>query len=160
MARSAREVLWDQWRKRIKRQQASGLTIAEFCRREALNRQSFHLWKRKLCRPTHVRQVADHDTSSQRFGKRKAVSGQRSQSRQAAPSARAHRRAKFLQVPFASVQAPLAPMQGSPWFELVLVDGTILRLPQQNIEALLAVLRVLRGERSHQPRPRGDRDDA
>ena len=144
MARSAREVRRDQWRKWINRQRASGLTIAEFCRREALNRQSFHLWKRKLGR-----------TAAQ------SISGQRSRSRRAAvPSARPHRRVKFLQVPFASVQVPLTSVQGSSWFELVLVDGTILRLPQQNIEALLAVLRELRGERSHQSRPLGDRDDA
>ena len=115
MARSASEVLGDQWRKRIKRQRASGLTIAEFCRREALNRQSFHLWKRKL-------------------GLGRAV----------ASSERPQRRAKFLQVPL----TPTLTVQGSSWFELVLADGTILRLPQQNIGALLAVLRELRGEQT------------
>jgi hypothetical protein len=36
--------------------------------------------------------------------------------------------------------------------ELVLADGTILRLPQQNLAALITVLRVLRGERLDLPR--------
>jgi hypothetical protein len=54
------------------------------------------------------------------------------------------RPAEFLQVP---VQAA----QGSPWIELALADGTILRVPQQNLAALIAALRVLRGERLELP---------
>jgi hypothetical protein len=45
------------------------------------------------------------------------------------------------------LQLPIAVSRGSPWIELALADGTILRLPQQNLAALVAVLRVLRGER-------------
>ena len=48
MARQVNQVLWDQWRQRIERQRASGLSIAEFCRRENISRQGFHVWKRKL----------------------------------------------------------------------------------------------------------------
>lgn len=32
----------------------------------------------------------------------------------------------------------------SPWIELILADGTLIRLPQQNREALLTVLRPAR----------------
>ena len=45
------------------------------------------------------------------------------------------------------LQLPVTAAQGSPWIELALADGTILRLPQQNLAAMIAALRVLRGER-------------
>ena len=38
-----------------------------------------------------------------------------------------------------------------PWIELAMADGTILRLPQQNLAALVTALRVLRGERLELP---------
>ena len=44
-------------------------------------------------------------------------------------------------VPF--VQLPLAPASTSPWIELVLVEGTIIRVPQQNLTALQTVLHAL-----------------
>jgi len=49
------------------------------------------------------------------------------------------------------LQLPVTAAQGSPWIELALADGTILRLPQQNLAALVAALRVLRGERLELP---------
>jgi hypothetical protein len=45
------------------------------------------------------------------------------------------------------LQLPVRAAQATPWIELAMADGTILRLPQQNLAALIAVLRVLRGER-------------
>jgi hypothetical protein len=44
------------------------------------------------------------------------------------------------------LQLPVTAARPSPWIELVLADGTVLRLPSQNVAALLAVVRVLRGE--------------
>jgi hypothetical protein len=49
------------------------------------------------------------------------------------------------------LQLPVTAAQGSPWMELALADGTVLRLPQQNLAALVAALRVLRGERLELP---------
>jgi len=49
------------------------------------------------------------------------------------------------------LQLPVTAAQGSPWIELALADGTILRLPQQNLTALITALRVLRGERLELP---------
>ena len=37
-----------QWRERIRRQQASGLTVAAYCRQNRLAESSFFAWKRKL----------------------------------------------------------------------------------------------------------------
>src|SRR3954452_3645103 len=36
------------WRERIGRQQASGLTIAQFCAQEGIARSKFHAWKRRF----------------------------------------------------------------------------------------------------------------
>ncbi len=38
----------DEWREIIARQQASGLTVAAFCRRAQLSPVSFFAWRRKL----------------------------------------------------------------------------------------------------------------
>ena len=56
------------------------------------------------------------------------------------------------------LQLPLAAGPQSPWIELALADGTVVRVPQQNITAVLAVLRVLRGE--SRDMTLGERDDA
>jgi hypothetical protein len=37
-------------------------------------------------------------------------------------------------------------VQSSPWIELTLVDGTLVRVPQENLTARTTLLRVLRGD--------------
>jgi hypothetical protein len=49
------------------------------------------------------------------------------------------------------LQLPVAAAQTMPWIELAMADGTILRLPQQNLAALITALRVLRGEQLELP---------
>ena len=49
------------------------------------------------------------------------------------------------------LQLPVTAVQTMPWIELAMADGTILRLPQQNLAALITALRVLRGERLELP---------
>jgi hypothetical protein len=36
------------WRERVRRQEASGLTIAQFCTQECVARSKFHAWKRRF----------------------------------------------------------------------------------------------------------------
>jgi len=49
MARGQRDPeLERQWRERMVRWQASGLTVREFCRRQGLLETSFYYWKREL----------------------------------------------------------------------------------------------------------------
>jgi hypothetical protein len=48
MARTPDPKLHATWRDRIRRQQASGLTIAQFCAQEGIARSKFHAWKRRL----------------------------------------------------------------------------------------------------------------
>jgi hypothetical protein len=135
MARPRKQVLWDQWRRRIERQQRSGQSIAAFCRSENVSPQAFYAWKRKLrdaaCAPADSpsRGAAAHARRSARVGERRSPG-----------ETTAGHAPEFLQLPVTATPR-------SPWIELALADGTVLRLPQQNVAALVTVLRVLRGER-------------
>ncbi|MGO9273161.1 MAG: IS66 family insertion sequence element accessory protein TnpA [Terriglobia bacterium] len=121
MSRQVNSVLWNEWRQRLKRQRESGLSICEFCRRENLSPHTFHSWRRKL-------PAATREPSAMRPARQGRTA-------MAAPP----RPGGFLQLPV--VRAPQ-----SPWIELSLADGTVVRVPQQNTAAVLAVLRELRGE--------------
>ncbi len=48
MARTPNPRLHALWRDRIRRQEASGLTIAQFCAQEFVARSKFHAWKRRF----------------------------------------------------------------------------------------------------------------
>jgi hypothetical protein len=134
MARRVNEILWDQWRQRIARQRASGLSITAFCREEQVAPHSFHVWKRKLGG------AASKAAPAQPTGRQSAaVASRRRACRPPVRAAERVRSAEFLQL-------PVAPVRSSPWIELTLPEGTVMRLPQQNLAALVTVLRVLRDE--------------
>jgi len=142
-ARKVNQVLWDQWRRRVKRQRESGLSIAEFCRREKVSAHSFHGWKRKLRQP-----------GSRRGTSRPAGAAKRSGKRRATVTPRQGRRHAVAAVPGGSpgfVELPVAAVRPSPFIEVALADGTLIRLPQQNVAALVAMPRVLRGGRGQLP---------
>jgi transposase-like protein len=145
MTRQVNQVLWDQWRQRMKRQRESALSIAEFCRREDISAHSFYVWRRNLRQAASRRQDPRADAKLQRPRQRGAVVTSRRRFRQtlvgpAVPPCPTN----FLQLPVTAAQA-------MPWIELAMADGTILRLPQQNLAALITALRVLRGERLELP---------
>jgi hypothetical protein len=48
MPRPANPALEALWRRRLRQQPDSGLTIDQFCRREGVSTASFHAWKRRL----------------------------------------------------------------------------------------------------------------
>ena len=145
MTRQVNQVLWDQWRQRIKRQRESGLSIAEFCRRENISAHGFYVWRRNL-RETSLRRREPRADSQLRPSHRRsaAVTSRHPFRKASVEPAASPRPTNFLQLPVTARQA-------APWIELVMADGTILRLPQQNLAALIAVLRVLRGERLELP---------
>ena len=145
MTRQVNQIRWDKWRQRIEGQRESGLSIAEFCRRENISTPGFYVWRRKLRQalprrrqlreeagPRHSRQRGAAVTSRRRLGN--ALVGP------TVPPCPT----KFLQLPVTAAPA-------APWIELAMADGTILRLPQQNLAALITALRVLRGERWELP---------
>ena len=45
---STRRTSADRWRRILQQQQASGLTVAAFCRRAEISQPSFYAWRRKL----------------------------------------------------------------------------------------------------------------
>ncbi len=130
MSRQVNPMRWNEWRQRLKRQRESGLSISEFCRQENLSPHTFYLWRRKL-RPA-TRGASTAQRAHPAHGESVARRG-------AAGSAALPRPTGFLQL-------PMTPGPQSPWIELSLADGTVVRVPQQNIAAVLAVLRELRGE--------------
>jgi transposase-like protein len=145
MAREVNQVLRDQWRQRIKRQRESGLSIAEFCRREDISSHGFYVWRRNLRQAASTRHKSRGKARFQHSRRRSAVVTSRHPLRRTlvgptAPSC-----------PPDFLQLPVAASQSAPWIELALADGTILRLPQQNLAALITALRVLRGERLELP---------
>ena len=145
MPRQANQVLRDQWRQRIKRQRKSGLSIAEFCRRENISAHGFYVWRRNLREVSRRRREPRADARLQRSRRRSAVVTSRRPLRNALVGSAAPLCATdFLQLPVAA-----APTM--PWIELAMADGTILRLPQQNLTRAVTALRVLRGERLELP---------
>jgi len=45
---STRKTAADRWRRILRQQQASGLTVAAFCRQAEVSQPSFYSWRRKL----------------------------------------------------------------------------------------------------------------
>lgn len=140
MARKVNSVLWDQWRQRLTRQRASGLPIAAFCRKEGVAQAAFYAWRRKLRISTPAQPSSGADGGGRRPRKQRAALARRRRPHYAATSlAEPGHAADFLQL-------PVRPARSSPWIELSLVDGTLVRIPQENLVALTTLLKVLRGE--------------
>ncbi|MHB8970751.1 MAG: IS66 family insertion sequence element accessory protein TnpA [Pirellulaceae bacterium] len=127
MARKVNLELRETWRQRIERQRGSGRTVSEFSRQEGVSTASFYRWQQKVG----------------------AVPAARTKST-------AHRRPAKTTVPIGKtvspvrtdatfVQLPLASAPTNPWIELMLTDGTLIRLPQQNLAALQVVLHACDG---------------
>ena len=117
--------LREQWRLRIEDQRQSGLTVAEFCRREGVSSATFYSWRRKL--------LGKSPSRSKRTARRQPAG---TPTPGVGPEPKAPSDATF-------VQLPLTPASTSPWIEMVLVEGTIIRVPQQNLTALQTVLHAL-----------------
>jgi hypothetical protein len=138
MSRQINQVLWDRWRQRIERQLASRLSIVAFCRKEGVSPAAFHAWKRKVgnlpCQPSSA-------VASARGARRRPIAASLRPGPQHLPasSTTAPRAADFLQLPVRGTRS-------SPWIELSLVDGTLVRVPQDNLAALTTLLRALRGD--------------
>ena len=136
MTRRVNQVLWEEWRQRMERQQESGLSIVEFCRQEGVSAVTFHTWKRKLRGAARGRSAADA-----------VARGRRSADRADEPRRRPLRPQEDATAHSASfLQLPVLGARSGPWIELTLVDGTIVRIPQQNLAALQTVFTILRAE--------------
>jgi hypothetical protein len=126
MTRKVNQELRDAWRQRIEQQRRSGLTVAEFSRQEGVSTASFYRWQQEL--------DAVPAAPAQRTARPRPA-------KTTAPTART---VSPLRTDARFVQLPLASTSSNPWIELMLTDGTLIRLPQQNLAALQAVLHARR----------------
>ncbi len=119
------------WQKLLEQKQRSGLTVVEFCQREGLSPSAYYSWRRKLhgpqARPTPQTAAMGRKGAQTRRKEKASVS--------AGPSG------AFVQVPLPAVVA-----SADAWIEVVLIEGTVIRLPQQNLAALQTILRSLDGK--------------
>jgi hypothetical protein len=106
------------WRKRVERQRRSGVSVAEYCRREGFSTGSFYTWRRRL------------GTAREKVGKNTAGRGRQPTSAGRAP------RGGFVQVPLAV----------EPLFDVRFADGTVLSVPVAYLAATLETLRVSQSE--------------
>lgn len=107
--------VWEERRAWISKQEASGLSAAQFCRENGLHVGRFHTWRHRL-----AQESAD---KSQGVG------------RQTGGRETKH---AFVQLP--SPVATVASASSATWIEVSSADGVVVRVPASNSAALQAVL--------------------
>ena len=113
MGRVADPKLASLWRERVEHQQRSGMSIAEYCRREGFSTGSFYAWKRRL------------RTSRTAVGKKRRRDPQQ-------VAVGRGRRGGFVQVPLAVESA----------IEVRFADGTVVSVPTEHLAMTLKLLKA------------------
>jgi hypothetical protein len=134
-------VLLTEWRERLKRQSESGLTVEAFCEKEGVSTSMFYRWQRHFQNPLAGPTASEAGDTAHRRGKKRG--GRPRRQPEAAPATEL-----ATKPPREFVRLPVRSVRSMPWIELTLVDGTVIRIPQENHAALIAVLRTLRPESS------------
>ena len=136
MSRALKESRRSVWQDRLARQVSSGLTVAEFCRREGVSAPSLYHWRKRLSVEAQEASSANGRCGRRRPSKTQSQSaGSRVNDRSAASGISRGSSSLSVEGPgFVPVSLPASP--ASPWIELVLVDGSVIRLPQQDLRAL------------------------
>jgi hypothetical protein len=115
------------WQERLKRFSRSGLSIAEFCRREHLSQPSFFLWRKRLHSSTLPQPVLT-DTGS-RPGSAASTAESRKNSRSSSPPSS-----------FVELLPPCSA--GQAIVEIELPNGARVRLPEPRPELLVAAIQA------------------
>jgi len=115
MGRRIDQTVWDERREWIQKHHNSGLSMAAFCREYDLKISQFHSWRQKLTGTATRKPEVKRNASNS-----------------IAPS----RSSAFVQLP-----APVT--SNSPWVEVSLASGSVVRVPASNLPALKMVLSVL-----------------
>ena len=110
--------VWEERRAWIGKQEASGLSAAQFCRENGLHVARFHSWRHRLAQES--------------AGKSQGV-GRRTGGRKT--------RQAFVQLP--SPVATVVSASSASWIEVSSADGVVVRVPASNLTALQAVLSSL-----------------
>jgi hypothetical protein len=135
-------VLVTEWRERLKRQSESGLTVDAFCQREGVSTSMFYRWQRHFQNPSPGATASEAADTAPRPGKKRGGRPGRPPANGAPASEPATKS------PPGFLRLPVRNARSMPWIELTLVDGTVVRIPQENHAALSIVLRTLRPESS------------
>ena len=107
-----------QWRKALSRQQRSGVTAREFCRREGVKESAFHFWKRELTR-------RDAESPARHVGNRSSIG----------------RRERAARLPsLVPVMIGPANLQHTAAIEVVLSQGVSVRVAAGCDEAMLRMV--------------------
>lgn len=135
-------VLLTDWRERLRRQSESGLTIEAFCQQEGVSTSMFYRWQRHFQNPSAEPAASEAGDTAHHRGKKRGGRPRRQQT-EAMPATE-----PATKPPREFLRLPVRNVRSMPWIELTLVDGTVIRIPQENHTALSAVLRMLRPESS------------
>jgi hypothetical protein len=120
MARTPDPKVHEIWRDRVRRQQTSGLTIAQFCAQEGIARSKFHAWKRRC----HLMESTDLSRALP------------------APSA-------FLPVTVRLLERSSDPGAPGLPIEAELPNGVRLRIPTANERLACRLIRAVAAARTH-----------
>jgi predicted DNA-binding transcriptional regulator AlpA len=131
-------VLLTEWRERLKRQSESGLTVEAFCQKEGVSTSMFYRWQRHLQNPSPVPPASEAVGTTHRSRKKRGGRTRRQ------PSEVAPATESAVKQPQEFLRLPVRNVRSMPWIELTLVDGTVVRIPQENHAALSTVLQILR----------------
>ncbi len=114
MAGRVEESVWEERREWIRRQQESGLSVAQFCRDNSLHEGNFHAWRLRFAKVDGRADVG----AGKLTGTRRTLQA-------------------FVQLPLPAVAVASS---GPSWIEVSLADGMVVRVPASNLAALEAVL--------------------
>ena len=131
-------VLLTEWRERLKRQSESGLTVEAFCEQEGISTSMFYSWQRQLQEPLPTPTASDVADTAPHPGKKRGGRPRRQQA-EVVPATE-----PVTEPPREFLRLPMRNVRSMPWIELTLVDGTVVRIPQENHAALSTVLQILR----------------
>lgn len=122
MAGRVEDSVWSERLDLIRKQEESGLSVAQFCRDNGVHVGNFHAWRLRFAKQRDRSQIG----LSQLAGDRRPLQA-------------------FVQLPMplVSTAAPVNAAVGSSWVELSLADGMVVRVPASNLTALEAVLKSL-----------------
>ncbi len=122
MAGRVEDSVWSERQDWIRKQEESGLSVAQFCRDNGLHVGNFHAWRLRFAKLRDRSQIG----SGQMVGSGRPLQA-------------------FLQLPMpqATATAPSNAAGSSSWIELSLADGMVVRVPASNLAALETVLKSL-----------------
>jgi transposase-like protein len=120
------------WKERLAAQQRSGLSIAEFCRREGIAPPSFYVWRKRLS-------LGGENRAAEEKSRRARAGGQRSQAEAEARRARA---SSGLLVPVRLAPEP----EAASGVRIELPGGAVLTLPADaSAELVTTAIRAAMG---------------